>query len=258
MRRQAGARHRGGCPASTRLNPLAGLADELFRAAGQHPGAGLQRCPVSSRALPIYPGPDLSSFRSHPRQRRLHGRYGIGVGARFWATKGFMGWLGGRTDSNQTWAVLCSQAKGDYWCCPGADNIFYPTFLERRVAFMQANPQAVLVHGPAELIDEGGRQARRSRSPALPAQLGRPAPWTCSCSTMSSNSPPPWSGRTSPGKCSRSSPATGFMRPTGSSGSCTQRPASIYCGTPKLCSSTGFTPNRSAWSQPRRRRGTRK
>ncbi len=73
---------------------------------------------------------------------------------------------------NQAWAALCSQARGDYWCCPGADDVLYPTFVERRLATLQANPQAGLVHGPAEDIDEsGGPCAMQQRLPALPAQL---------------------------------------------------------------------------------------
>jgi glycosyltransferase involved in cell wall biosynthesis len=76
---------------------------------------------------------------------------------------------------NQAWAVLCSRARGDYWCCPGADDVLYPTFLERRVGIMQANPQAVLVHGPAEVIDEAGRPSpEASPLPAMPAQVSAP------------------------------------------------------------------------------------
>ena len=76
---------------------------------------------------------------------------------------------------NQAWAVLCSWAKGDYWCCPGADDVLYPTFVERRVGILQANPQAVLVHGPAELINEAGRPCPEAPTlPIMPAQLQVP------------------------------------------------------------------------------------
>src|ERR1039458_6959136 len=70
-----------------------------------------------------------------------------------------LGWEQNR-GLNQAWAVLCSRAKGDYWCCPGADDVLYPTFVENRVNILQANPQAGLVHGPAELIDESGEPCR--------------------------------------------------------------------------------------------------
>lgn len=86
----------------------------------------------------------------------------------------FLGWEENR-GLNQAWAVLCSRAKGDYWCCPGADDVLYPTFLERRISTLQANPQAGLAHGPAEQIDESGRPYRAlPQLPALPAQLRPP------------------------------------------------------------------------------------
>jgi glycosyltransferase involved in cell wall biosynthesis len=85
-----------------------------------------------------------------------------------------LGWEQNR-GLNQAWAVLCSRARGDYWCCPGADDVLYPTFVERRVSSLQANPQAVLVHGPAELIDELGAPCPAPpQLPALPAQLQPP------------------------------------------------------------------------------------
>jgi glycosyltransferase involved in cell wall biosynthesis len=85
-----------------------------------------------------------------------------------------LGWEENR-GLNQTWAVLCSRAKGDYWCCPGADDVLYPTFVENRVNILQANPHAGLVHGPAELIDESGGPCRSlPQLPALPAQLQPP------------------------------------------------------------------------------------
>lgn len=85
-----------------------------------------------------------------------------------------LGWEQNR-GLNQAWAVLCSRAKGDYWCCPGADDVLYPTFVERRVSTLQTNPQTGLVHGPAEHIDEsGGPYSALPQLPALPAQLQPP------------------------------------------------------------------------------------
>ena len=60
---------------------------------------------------------------------------------------------------NRGWGLLCSAMRGDYWCSPGADDIYEPRFLESRVEALQANPQAFLVHGLPELIDEHGAPA---------------------------------------------------------------------------------------------------
>ena len=76
---------------------------------------------------------------------------------------------------NQAWAALCSRAKGDFWCSPGADDVLYPTFVERRLSTLQANPRAGLVHGPAEQIDElGGPYGEPPQLPALPEKLQPP------------------------------------------------------------------------------------
>jgi glycosyltransferase involved in cell wall biosynthesis len=52
---------------------------------------------------------------------------------------------------------LLTLARGKYWVSPGADDVLLPEFLERRVALMEAHPEAVLVHGAAEMIDETGK-----------------------------------------------------------------------------------------------------
>lgn len=85
-----------------------------------------------------------------------------------------IGWQQNR-GLNQAWAALCARASGEYWCCPGADDVLYPTFVERRLATLQANPQAGLVHGPAEHIDESGKPCGEPPSlPALPERLQPP------------------------------------------------------------------------------------
>jgi glycosyltransferase involved in cell wall biosynthesis len=53
--------------------------------------------------------------------------------------------------------VLLSRIRGEYWCNPGADDILHPQFLEQRLALMTANPQAVLAHGPPEIIGSSGQ-----------------------------------------------------------------------------------------------------
>jgi glycosyltransferase involved in cell wall biosynthesis len=85
-----------------------------------------------------------------------------------------LGWEQNR-GLNRAWATLCSLAGGEYWCSPGADDVLYPSYLERRVATLEANPQAVLAHGPVELINERGAAARHGPLPlTLPPELGTP------------------------------------------------------------------------------------
>ena len=85
-----------------------------------------------------------------------------------------LGWQQNR-GLNQAWATLCSLAGGEYWCSPGADDVLYPLYLERRVATLEANPQAVLVQGPPELIDEHGALPIRGPLPlTLPGELKAP------------------------------------------------------------------------------------
>jgi len=86
----------------------------------------------------------------------------------------YMSWPKNR-GLNQGLAILCDTAKGQYWCSPGADDSLYPTFLEKRVAMLEANPQACLAHGPLELMDEKGTPAKNGPLPlTLPEQLGPP------------------------------------------------------------------------------------
>ncbi|MEI6394506.1 MAG: glycosyltransferase [Verrucomicrobiota bacterium] len=63
---------------------------------------------------------------------------------------------------NAAWAMLLSAMRGEYWCSPGADDLLYPSFLEKRMESLEANPQAFLVHGPPEYIDESGVPAEPS------------------------------------------------------------------------------------------------
>ena len=71
--------------------------------------------------------------------------------------------------------ILYSLMHGEYWCATGADDLFCPAFLERRVEVMESSPQAVLVHGRPELINETGGPFRATQPlPDLPAQLKPP------------------------------------------------------------------------------------
>jgi glycosyltransferase involved in cell wall biosynthesis len=72
-------------------------------------------------------------------------------------------------------AVLYAAVRGEYWCATGADDLFCPTFLEKRLEMLEANPRAFLVHGQPELIDaSGGPVQDRSRALDFPAQLKVP------------------------------------------------------------------------------------
>jgi glycosyltransferase involved in cell wall biosynthesis len=52
--------------------------------------------------------------------------------------------------------LLLNLARGQYWCPPGQDDVLHPEFLDRRVPQLAAHPDAVLIHGPSDLIDEKG------------------------------------------------------------------------------------------------------
>jgi len=59
---------------------------------------------------------------------------------------------------NAAWRELLGTMRGQFWVSPGADDVLLPEFLERRLALLRENPQAVLVHGAARIIDESGRE----------------------------------------------------------------------------------------------------
>ncbi len=67
---------------------------------------------------------------------------------------------------------LLTRGGGDCWICPGADDVLFPDFLERRLALMQAHPNAAVVHGAAEIIDASGKTIPSPFPPlALPTHL---------------------------------------------------------------------------------------
>lgn len=57
---------------------------------------------------------------------------------------------------NAATAMLLARMKGEYWCNPGADDVLSPEFLAQRVEWMEANQNAVMVHGPPEIIAPAG------------------------------------------------------------------------------------------------------
>lgn len=58
---------------------------------------------------------------------------------------------------NKATSRLLKQVRGDYWAHPGADDILEQDFIGRRVALMERNPKASLVHGAASYIDSNNR-----------------------------------------------------------------------------------------------------
>jgi glycosyltransferase involved in cell wall biosynthesis len=71
--------------------------------------------------------------------------------------------------------VLLSSVRGEYWAWSGADDVYHPSFLEKRVEFLEAHPQAALVHGPSESINEVGQPLQGSPVPlSMPSELRPP------------------------------------------------------------------------------------
>ena len=52
---------------------------------------------------------------------------------------------------------LLHTARGQYWCPPGQDDVLDPRFLEKRLTKLASRPEAVLIHGAANWIDEHGK-----------------------------------------------------------------------------------------------------
>jgi glycosyltransferase involved in cell wall biosynthesis len=76
---------------------------------------------------------------------------------------------------NRAWAALCALGQGEFWCCPGADDVLHPNFLEQRLKRLHAAPHAALVHGPPEYIDEAGKATQGDPGfPAMPPRLEPP------------------------------------------------------------------------------------
>jgi glycosyltransferase involved in cell wall biosynthesis len=54
------------------------------------------------------------------------------------------------------WDFLLQNARGDYACVLGADDIFAPEHLERKVELLKKRPDAPYVHGAVRFIDSQG------------------------------------------------------------------------------------------------------
>ena len=71
---------------------------------------------------------------------------------------------------------LLNRARGQYWCPPGTDDILDPGFLEKRLPKLAARPEAVLIHGAANWIDEHGKPCLNDSTQRALPELGRRLP----------------------------------------------------------------------------------
>ena len=72
--------------------------------------------------------------------------------------------------------VLLNAARGQFWCSPGTDDILEPQFLERRVPWLASHPEAVLIHGPANWIDENDKPYLTDNTQRALPELSRRLP----------------------------------------------------------------------------------
>lgn len=74
---------------------------------------------------------------------------------------------------NRATSRLLEHVRGDYWAHPGADDVLEKDFIAARVALMDRNPDAFMVHGAANYIDGTGHPIARPY-PALeiPRRMG--------------------------------------------------------------------------------------
>jgi glycosyltransferase involved in cell wall biosynthesis len=71
---------------------------------------------------------------------------------------------------------LLSAARGQYWCPPGTDDILDPSFLEKRLPKLAARPEAVLIHGASNWMDEHGKPCLNDTTQRALPELGRRLP----------------------------------------------------------------------------------
>jgi glycosyltransferase involved in cell wall biosynthesis len=68
----------------------------------------------------------------------------------------FFSWQPNRGVARATLTLL-TEARGEFWCNPGADDLLKPDFLAARIEALERHPQAILAHGPPTRIDPEGR-----------------------------------------------------------------------------------------------------
>jgi glycosyltransferase involved in cell wall biosynthesis len=66
------------------------------------------------------------------------------------------------------WDFLLQNARGDYACILGADDLFEPNHLERKVTLLSLIPGAPFIYGAAQIIDAVGGQRYLDRHQGTP------------------------------------------------------------------------------------------
>jgi hypothetical protein len=62
---------------------------------------------------------------------------------------------------NRTWFRLLQEARGRWWCCPGADDLLEKDFLKQRMVVAGKESDLTVIHGPAAMIDAQGALIER-------------------------------------------------------------------------------------------------
>jgi glycosyltransferase involved in cell wall biosynthesis len=69
------------------------------------------------------------------------------------------------TGLTPNWDFLLHNARGDYACILGADDLFYSAHLEKKVALLRNCPGAAFVHGLTDLINAEGKVWQQTTPP---------------------------------------------------------------------------------------------
>ncbi|MCP9929768.1 glycosyltransferase [Cyanobium sp. AMD-g] len=59
---------------------------------------------------------------------------------------------------SQAFRFLMEEARGDFWCYPGADDLLSPQFIEQRLVVLDRHPEVSLVFGKGRQIDSHGEE----------------------------------------------------------------------------------------------------
>lgn len=59
---------------------------------------------------------------------------------------------------SQATRFLMEEARGEFWCYPGADDLLSPHFIENRLAVLDRHPEVSLVFGKGGQIDSDGKE----------------------------------------------------------------------------------------------------
>jgi len=59
---------------------------------------------------------------------------------------------------SQATRFLMEEARGEFWCYPGADDLLLPQFIEKRLAVLDRHPEVSLVFGRGGQIDSAGKE----------------------------------------------------------------------------------------------------